>query len=262
MIRFVIFAWLLAAPACAQWQMLDGSDWPQPIPDLFYAQRVVAQGERTILAHIAGFATHAYRLEVIEQPTDNIGGWTASGATWLATALREAGCVAGVNGGFFHPDGTPLGLVIAQGQRSGRIEHSRLLSGVLYSDAQGTYLMRRAQFEEHPKIMALLQSGPYLVDGGNAVRGLSAQNASRRTFLATDWRGHWVLGATETPLTLAELAQLLTTPELLTPWRVERAINLDGGTSTGFFFDQADEQAPVILAPWKRVSNLLGIIAR
>jgi hypothetical protein len=146
--------------------------------------------------------------------------------------------------------------------RINRFETAKLLSGVIYSDGNGTHLVRRSQFRDHPGITALLQSGPFLIEDGRAVRGLSASDPNRRTFIATDWRGHWVLGATLSPLSLAELAECLASTGGLTPWRVDRALNLDGGSSTGFFFDRGAGKVPVALHPWKRVRNLLGIRAR
>jgi hypothetical protein len=143
-----------------------------------------------------------------------------------------------------------------------RFETAKLLSGVVYSDGTGIQLVRRAQFRDHPGISALLQTGPYLLEGGQTVGGLSAFDPRRRTFIATDGRGNWVLGAVLSPLTLAELAECLASPGILTHWRIDRAINLDGGSSTGFFFDQGAGNAPVTLHPQKRVRNLLGITPR
>jgi len=94
------------------------------------------------------------------------------------------------------------------------------------------------------------------------VRGLSASDPNRRTFIATDWRGHWVLGATLSPLSLADLAECLASPGALTPWRVDRALNLDGGSSTGFFFGGQIGRAEALLHPGKRVRNLLGVVPR
>ena len=212
---------------------------------------------RSVSAQLAFFTSPAYRLEVVD-----LGDGAEPAYPSLAAAFRAHGCVAGVNGGFFHPDWRALGLVIAGGRHINRFETSKLLSGVVYSDARGTHIERRARFRDHAGIEALLQTGPYLVEHGRAVRGLSRANPRRRTFIATDWRGHWALGATTTQLTLAELAEVLTAPGTLTPWPVERAINLDGGSSTGFFFDRGPEAEPVQMQPWKRVRNLLGVKQR
>jgi hypothetical protein len=71
-----------------------------------------------------------------------------------------------------------------------------------------------------------------------------------------------VLGATRDPLSLGDLARLLDSSGALTGWEVERAINLDGGSSTGFFVAAADEGTSVVMPPIKRVRNLLGIRPR
>jgi hypothetical protein len=227
--------------------------------DLAYAKRsaVRPSDSKRVVAHLAFFTSRAFRLEGID-----LGAGPEAAYPTLEAAFRAEGCVAGVNGGFFHPDWRPAGLVISKGQRINRFETAKLLSGVIYSDDRGIHLVRRGRFQDHTHISALLQTGPYLVEDGRTVRGLSTSDPRRRTFIATDWRGHWVIGATMTSLTLSELGAILASPGALTPWRVDRAINLDGGSSTGFFFDRGVGKAPVTLQPWKRVRNLLGICTR
>lgn len=258
----LLFCILLVAATsafAADWKPHEVPDRQEIYPTLSYAKRTAARPSdgRRVTAHLALFNSRTFRLEVVD-----LGDGSEPNYPTLAEALRTEGSVAGVNGGFFHPDWRPSGLVITRGNRINRFETARLLSGVVYSDERGIHLVRRAQFQEHPGITALLQSGPYLVEGGRAVRGLSASDPNRRTFIATDWRGHWVLGATLSTLTLADLAECLASPGALAPWRVDRALNLDGGSSTGFFFERGEDQAPVTLHPLKRVRNLLGISPR
>jgi hypothetical protein len=243
----------------ADWTPGGESERQDISADLAYAMRTAVRPDdgKRITAHLAFFTSRAFRLEVID-----LGAGPEAAYPTLESAFRNGGCVAGVNGGFFHPDWQPAGLVISKGQRINRFETAKLLSGVIYSDERGIHLVRRGRFQDHPHISALLQTGPYLVENGRPVRGLSASDPRRRTFVATDWRGHWAIGATSSSLTLAELAETLVSPDALTPWRVDRAINLDGGSSTGFFFDRGAGPAPVTLQPWKRVRNLLGICRR
>jgi hypothetical protein len=251
---------LLATNALAvDWMPAGESERQDISADLAYAERTAVRpsdGKR-VTAHLAFFTSRAFRLEVID-----LGGGPEAAYPTPEAALRAEGCVAGVNGGFFHPDWQPAGLVISKGQRINRFETAKLLSGVIYSDDRGIHLVRRGRFQDHPHISALLQTGPYLVENASPVRGLSASDSRRRTFIATDWRGHWVIGATPSSLTLGDLGEGLASPDALTPWRVDRAINLDGGSSTGFFFDRGADRAPVTLQPWKRVRNLLGICRR
>ncbi len=251
--------WTAAPGITDEWRPVAEAAADRAGSDLYQAERTAerASDGRSVTARLAFFTSPAYRLEVVD-----LGDGAQPAHPSLAAAFRANDCVAGVNGGFFHPDWRPLGLVIAGGQRINSFETSKLLSGVVYSDARGTHIERRSGFRDHAGIKALLQTGPFLVEHGRAVRGLSQANPRRRTFIATDWRGHWVLGATTTPLTLAELAEVLSSPGTLTPWPVDRAINLDGGSSTGFFFDRGPKAAPVQMQPLKRVRNLLGVTRR
>ncbi|WP_245969790.1 phosphodiester glycosidase family protein [Thiocapsa rosea] len=255
--------WALLLPAtsalAAEWTPAGEPERQDISADLAYAKRTAVRpsdGKR-ITAHLAFFTSRAFRLEVIDLGADPEPAYPT-----LEAAFRAVGCVAGVNGGFFHPDWQPSGLVISKGRRINRFETAKLLSGVIYNDDRGIHLVRRGRFQDHKGINALLQTGPYLVEDGRPVRGLSASDPRRRTFIATDWRGHWVIGASMSSLTLAELGAILASPDAMTPWRVDRAINLDGGSSTGFYFDRSAGQAPVTLHPWKRVRNLLGICTR
>jgi len=251
--------WTAAPGLTDDWRPVADAAVDRPNPDLYQAEHTAERPSdgRSVTARLAFFTSPVYRLEVID-----LGDGAEPAYPSLEAAFRANGCVAGVNGGFFHPDWRPLGLVIAGGRRINRFETSKLLSGVLYSDAKGTHIERRSRFRDHGGIRALLQTGPYLIEHGRAVRGLSQADPRRRTFIATDWRGHWALGATTTPLTLAELAEVLASPGALTSWPVDRAINLDGGSSTGFFFDREPKAAPVQMQPWKRVRNLLGVRLR
>ncbi|WP_296808076.1 phosphodiester glycosidase family protein [Thiocapsa sp.] len=255
--------WLLLLPASnaltADWSPAGKSERQEISADLAYAKRTAVRPSdgKQVTAHLAFFTSRTFRLEVID-----LGAGPEAAYPTLEAAFRSEDCVAGVNGGFFHPDWQPSGLLISKGRRINRFETAKLLSGVIYSDDHGIHLVRRGRFQDHSSINALLQTGPYLAEDARPVRGLSASDPRRRTFVATDWRGHWVIGATMSSLTLAELGAILASPDALTPWRVDRAINLDGGSSTGFFFDRGADRAPVTLQPWKRVRNLLGICTR
>jgi hypothetical protein len=251
--------WTAAQAVADDWRPLAKAAADRAGTDLYQAERTAerASDGSSVTARLVFFTSPAYRLEVID-----LGHGATPAHPSMEAAFRANDCVAGANGGFFHPDWRPLGLVIAGGRRINRFETSKLLSGVLYSDARGTHIERRSRFRDHAGIEALLQTGPYLVEHRRAVRGLSRAKPRRRTFIATDWRGHWALGVTTTRLTLAELAEVLTSPGTLTPWPVDRALNLDGGSSSGFFFDRGPEAAPVRFNPRKRVRNLLGVTRR
>ncbi len=225
-------------------------------PDLLYVKRLVqATPGRVAAVELTFFRSSECRLDVIDLPNR-----ASLNATAFATKFEERSCFAGVNGGFFTPEHQPMGLVVSDGKRINRFSSTRLLSGVVYSDHKGIHIVRRSAFRDHPKINALLQSGPYLVENAQGIRGLEATKSRRRSFIATDWRGNWAIGATSS-VTLAELAEILASSNPVTGWKVNRALNLDGGSSTGFFYDRTTG-GDISDPPWKSVRNLLGVRAK
>lgn len=248
-----------ACPVFADWKLVDEPDRSLSAerPGLFYAKRVLRRDgdDKVATVHLAFFNSTDYRLEVIDLGMDSSPAYPTVRDAFLAQR-----CLAGVNGGFFRPGFQPIGLVVAQGRRINRLETAKLLSGVVFGDDKGIHLIRRGTFADHPQISALLQTGPYLVEHGAPVRGLSPNDPDRRTFIATDWRRNWAIG-TSSALTLEELADLLAFSPL-TGWRIDRAINLDGGSSSAFYFDRPGQEADVVISNWKRVSNVLGVVPK
>jgi hypothetical protein len=170
----------------------------------------------------------------------------------VADGAAAAHALAGVNGGYFLADRTPLGLMISRGVTLHPWENSKLLTGVLSVPQRGNArLLRSAEF--HPAgVREALQSGPFLVDHGKAVAGLNAAKAAERTVLLADRKGVAAL-LTTGPVTLAELARILATPGLFQGLEIDRALNLDGGSSTALWV--ARESAPFSRPEWKRVRN-------
>lgn len=175
--------------------------------------------------------------------------------------LAEAGCFAGTNGGYFHPDFRPLGWVLAAGVERHPRERSRLLSGFLGSGDNGIDLWRWAE-QTPPGVRDALQAGPFLVDGGQPVPGLEATRSARRTILATDGKRRWFLGILSA-CTLAEAGTILVRSTLFPDPGIRRALNLDGGSSTGLWVGATLDDGPGVLQrPRSAVSNLLGIAPR
>lgn len=153
----------------------------------------------------------------------------------LAKTLKGAEAIAGCNGGYFTPEFQPLGLVISQGKRTGAFECSSLLGGVLMVRKGRPMLLWRDEFTEVSGITDLLQAGPRLVNGGKSVAGLEALRRRPRTVLLTDNNGHWAIGSTGW-VSLRELSDILATPGIITEFSIERALNLDGGSSCGLWW--------------------------
>lgn len=130
--RVLLWACLVvvASAGATDWQPKGESDRQDITTDLLYAERSAARPSdgRQVTAHLAFFTSAAFRLKVVD-----LGAGAEPVYPTLADAFRAKGCVAGVNGGFFHPDLRPAGLVIAEGRRINRFETAKLLSGVVPS---------------------------------------------------------------------------------------------------------------------------------
>ena len=198
------------------------------------------------------FDSRSYDLKVIDQPED----WSGGGK--ISECLRKAGAIAGVNGGFFTPQFTPMGLMISAGRKTGSWQQNKLLSGAVVVDAQPR-LLWNAEVNRN-SACELLQAGPRLVDAGRPVPNLERSKHTTRTFIATDGGQRWLLGLAHN-LSLGELAEILATPGLLPGFHLHRALNLDGGRSSALYYRTADGQEHS--APgWSTVRNYLGIVPR
>ena len=96
-------------------------------------------------------------------------------------------------------------------------------------------IQRAAEYSPKAKPTAARQCGPFLVDGAKAVPGLNDTRAARRTFVASNGADQAAIGYSS-HVTLAQLASILATPRVAADLKIQRALNLDGGSSSGFWF--------------------------
>ena len=181
--------------------------------------------------HVVCFTASRCTVRIVDQPVK-------AAAVSLGEAMTSLQAVAGVNGGFFSPQFEPLGLVISQGKRVGSWQKSSLLGGVLAVRKGRLMIVWRDEFQDGPGITELLQTGPRLVNHGIAIKGLETGRTRPRSFVATDNSGHWLIGIAETT-SLQQLAQILATPGLVPGMEIDRALNFDGGRSTGLWLRTA-----------------------
>ncbi|MFN2507356.1 MAG: phosphodiester glycosidase family protein, partial [Chthoniobacterales bacterium] len=144
--------------------------------------------------------------------------------------------------------------LISDGRVVSPLKKARLLSGVVSVVNGRVQIQRRAQFSIKSKPSAARQCGPFLVEGGKAIAGLNDTRAARRTFVATLGGDRAALGYCS-PVTLAQLASLLASANL----KVQRAINLDGGSSSGFWF--AGEDRVFSIPEQKTVRDYIAVVA-
>jgi len=197
-------------------------------------------GEEATL-DLALFSTKNATLRVVDNP---------NGSDDLAAAMRRTRGVAGVNGGYFDPQDAPVGLLISEGKLIAPFRKARLLSGVLVVTKTRVDLLRSSEYSSRKNVIAAVQCGPFLVDGGKPIAGLDNTRPARRTFVLTTGSDRVAIGFCST-VTLAQLGDILATPELKT----QRALNLDGGSSSAFWF--AGERGAFSIAEQKTVRDFV-----
>jgi uncharacterized protein YigE (DUF2233 family) len=177
--------------------------------------------------HIVRFDASQCTLRIVDQPDP-------TAPLSLGAVMPQVGAIAGVNGGFFDPKFQPLGLMICSGKKTGSWQKSSLLGGVIQVKQGHTRILWRDEFQSSAGLSDLLQTGPRLVNNGAAITGLEVRSSRPRSFVATDNAGHWVIGICHY-ISLGGLAQLLATPGTIPGLKVVRALNFDGGKSTGLW---------------------------
>jgi len=195
---------------------------------------------------LAFFSTKSATLRVIDNPKSEVD---------LAAAARRVRAVAEVNGGYFDPQNAPVGLLIGDGKVIAPLRKARLLSGVLAVSKTRVELLRSNEYSSRKNTISALQCGPFLVEGSTAVAGLNETRPARRTFVLTAGADRAAIGYCSS-VTLAQLGTILATPEL----KVQRALNLDGGSSSAFWF--AGERGVSSMPESKTVRDFLVIVPK
>jgi uncharacterized protein YigE (DUF2233 family) len=218
------------------------------------APRVASTSLSGISITAVAFDSRSHRLVVADQP----GG---PGSRWpdAKAAASSRNGIAAVNGGFFTPEGTPLGLVIAGGKRTGSLNRASSLGAGLFIDDGSPALVRR---ETAGSGTELLQSGPLLVEHGRAIPGLSPESSTARTFLGWDGATGWII-ARSGPCSLADLAKALEGAKVAGV-RCRCVLNLDGGRSSDLWAGSSINGGPATQRPFwnKPVRNFLVLLPR
>lgn len=198
---------------------------------------------------VALFPAKSATLRVIDNPD----------AEALAAVMQRENCLAGVNGGYFDPENKPVGLLISDGKVVAPLRKARLLSGVMIVASGRLQLLRLGEYSSERRATAALQCGPFLVDRGQPVPGLNDARAARRTFVFTGSPDHAGIGFCSN-LTLAQLGKILAKPGILPGVKVQRALNLDGGSSSAFWF--AGEHGLFSISEQKTVRDFVAVVGR
>jgi exopolysaccharide biosynthesis protein len=168
-------------------------------------------------------------------------------------------CVAGVNGGYFDPDYAAVGLLVSSGRTVAPLRKAKLLSGVVSASSGRVLIQRTGEFSTKAKQTEARQCGPFLLERARPITGLNDTRPARRTFVANSGSDRAAIGYCS-HVTLAQLGALLATPGVAGDFKPQRALNLDGGSSSGFWF--AGDNGPFSIREQKRVRDYVGIVPR
>jgi uncharacterized protein YigE (DUF2233 family) len=250
--RYALFFLAVAATAQADWTILSSASAPgrgSVLHRHVVVERTAGGGRITV--DLAIFSTKSCTLRVFQNKR---------GADNLAELMSQEASLAGVNGGYFDEKFAPIGLRIVNGQMIAPLQRARLITGVLVASSRGVQIVRSREFSRRPGVTAAVQCGPFLVDRGQAIGGLNNSNLARRTFAATTTSNQALLGICS-EVSLAELSKILATTPLAENLKIERALNLDGGSSSAFWI--ARENGSVFSIPERKpVRDFVTIVPK
>jgi hypothetical protein len=241
----------LAASAHAEWKVLSAESEPgrAGIEHRHIVLENTAANQRADL-DLAVFSAKSCALRVIDNP---------DGQT-LAGALKRENCACGVNGGYFDAEFKPIGLRVAGGSTLSPLRRARLITGILLQSDRGIDVVRVGEFSRTKKTVAALQAGPFLVEGSKPIRGLNDSQLARRTFAGVATNDRAFLGVCS-EVSLAELATVLATAPVAADSKIRRAMNLDGGSSSAFWFAR-ENGSPFSIPGQKPVRDFVAVVPK
>jgi uncharacterized protein YigE (DUF2233 family) len=203
-----------------------------------------------VAVDVAIFSAKSTALRVIDNPDGQS----------LAAVMKRENCVCGVNGGYFDTDFKPIGLRVADGTTFSPLRRARLITGILLQSDRGIDVVRVSEFSRIKKVVAAVQSGPFLVEGNKRIRGLNDSQPARRTFAGVATNDRTFLGVCS-DVSLAGLANILATAPIIADSKIRRAMNLDGGSSSAFWFAREGGSA-FSISGRKPVRDVVGILPK
>jgi Phosphodiester glycosidase len=251
-LSYALFYLAFVATAQADWTVLSSAS--ETGRGSVVHRHVVLENDarsKRITVDLAVFSTKSCTLRILQ----NQGG-----ADGLGEVMRHEKCLAGVNGGYFDEEFAPIGLRIANGQMIAPLRRARLITGVLVASSRGVQIVRSREFLRRSDVSAAIQCGPFLVDSARPISGLNDSRVARRTFAATT-NGNRAFVGVCSGISLSELSKILATTPFAEGMKVEHALNLDGGSSSAFWFAREDGSA-FSIPERKPVSDFVGIVSK
>ena len=213
----------------------DGWQPGRPGVELRHMQATAAPDRAAVPVVIVRLDPAQVRLRVAYAPDRPLGlrGW-----------FEERRPLAALNGSFFTPKNQATALLVSDGSASGASYAG--FGGMLSVAPDGgvsLHALRDQPYDPAEPIEQALQSFPMLVFPGGAPAAIEDDGRrARRSAVALDRAGRLLLLVSPTSdFTLRGLADWLSQSDL----DVERALNLDGGSSTGLYLSDGGLQEAI-----------------
>jgi len=222
----------------------------------FHEMTVPLEGRKSCQLKFVRFDSSYYDLRIVSNGSD----FSQPVYGTLEGALKQNGCVAGTNGGFFDIDPfSNVGYLVVGSKVLAKRPDKPWMHGLILLERGKLQLGDMEELYPPAEPQMALQSGPCLIkEGKPKVEGSGGQRAWR-TFIGRDAGYQWILGISS-PVSLKELSEALKVPEVHTVVELNYVLNLDGGPSTGLFVEQDGEV--VFKREPSRVQNYIGILPR
>jgi phosphodiester glycosidase len=250
-LRTLVLLFAVTSGAQAEWKVLptESEAGRAGIEHRHVVVEDAAAGQR-VAVDVAVFSAKSAALRVIDNPDGQS----------LGAVMKREKCVCGVNGGYFDTEFKPIGLRVGDGTTFSPLRRARLITGIELQSDRGIDVVRVSEFSLAKKIIAAIQAGPFLVEGSKRIRGLNNSQVARRTFAGIDTNNRAFLGVCS-DVSLAELANILATAPITADSKIRRAMNLDGGSSSAFWFAREDGSA-FSIAGQKPVRDFVGVVPK
>ncbi|MEO8954883.1 MAG: phosphodiester glycosidase family protein [Ktedonobacteraceae bacterium] len=192
-------------------------------------------GDNEDIVTIVRFDLRYVKLSVAYQPSDPL---------LMSEWMQKEHATAIINGGYFDNQDNATALVVSAGQAFGSSYNG--FGGMLSVDTHGNTSLRSLHDQPYDpnneQLQQATQSSPMLILHGKATQFDANAASSRRSVVAMDKQGHLLfIASPNMAFSLGEFADLLAASDL----SIDRALNLDGGASTGLYMKAGNQQASI-----------------
>ncbi|MBI4212420.1 MAG: phosphodiester glycosidase family protein [Deltaproteobacteria bacterium] len=177
---------------------------------------------------------------------------------FLETIAKREGAVVAVNGGFFRPDHSSIGLIIKDKKIINKQHHTSWWS-IFSLEDNVPQITNPSEFYPSPATQMAIQAGPRLVVNGLIPK--LKDGKAERTGIGITSTGKIILLITEgMPLSMRQFAERF----VLSRWQggleCMNAMNLDGGGSTQLY--AAVGKLSISLPGRSKVANAIGVFPK